>query len=86
MVKNLPANAGDVGWIPGLGISPGVGNGNPFQYSCLEISIDSGAWQLSYSPWGRRELDMTEQLSTKCSLMSLTNWSKPPGVEAAYRV
>ena len=40
MVKNLPVNAGnarDMGSIPGLGRSPGVGNGNPFQYSCLEI-------------------------------------------------
>ena len=37
MVKNLPATAGDVGLIPGLGRSPGEGNGNPLQYSCLEI-------------------------------------------------
>ena len=35
VVKNPPANAGDVGSIPGLGGSPGGGNGNPFQYSCL---------------------------------------------------
>ena len=40
MVKNLPANAGDVGSIPGLGRSPGKGNGNPLQYSCLENSMD----------------------------------------------
>ena len=42
VVKNLPANAGDerdVGLIPGLGRSPGVGNGNPLQYSCLENPI-----------------------------------------------
>ena len=48
MVKNLPANAGvagDMGSIPGLGRSPGVGNGNPCHYSCLENSIDRGAWQ-----------------------------------------
>ena len=40
VVKNLPVNAGDIrdmGWIPGLGRSPGEGNGNPLQYSCLEI-------------------------------------------------
>ena len=36
MVKNLPANAGDEGLIPGSGRSPGEGNGNPVQYSCLE--------------------------------------------------
>ena len=42
MVKNLPANAGDPGLIPGLGRSPGKGNGYPFQYSCLENSMDRG--------------------------------------------
>ena len=42
MIKNLPANAGDPGSIPGLGKSPGEGNGNPPQYSCLENSIDRG--------------------------------------------
>ena len=45
MVKNLPANAGDMGLISGLGSSPGVGNGNPFQYSYLENARDRGAWQ-----------------------------------------
>ena len=46
-VKNLPANAGDVGLIPGLERSPEEGNGNPFQYSCLGNSMGSGAWQAS---------------------------------------
>ena len=45
MVKNLPANAGDVGLIPGLGRSPGEGNGNPFQYSCWDNLMNRGAWQ-----------------------------------------
>ena len=44
MVKNLPASTKDVGSIPGLGRSPGGGNGNPLQYSCLENSMDGGAW------------------------------------------
>ena len=44
VVKNPPANAGDWGSIPGLGSSPGEGNGNPLQYSCLENSMDRGAW------------------------------------------
>ena len=47
VLKNLPANAGDsgdVGSIPGTGRSPGVGNGNPLQYSCLENSMDREAW------------------------------------------
>ena len=39
---NLPANAGDAGSIPGLGRSPGEGNGNPLQYSCLENPMDRG--------------------------------------------
>ena len=45
MVKNLPANAEDTGSIPGLGRSPGEGNGTPLQYSCRENSTDRGAWQ-----------------------------------------
>ena len=44
MLKNPPANAGDMGSIPGWRISPGAGNGNPFQYFCLENSMDRGAW------------------------------------------
>ena len=48
MLKNLPANAGDVrdtGSIPGLGRSPGGGHGNSLQYSCLENPMDRGAWR-----------------------------------------
>ena len=45
MVNNPLANARDEGSIPGLGRSPGGGDGNPFQYSCLENSMDRGAWQ-----------------------------------------
>ena len=45
MVKNPPANAGDLGSIPGSGRSPGEGNGYPLQYSCLENPMDGGAWQ-----------------------------------------
>ena len=44
-VKNPPANAGDVGLIPGPERSPGEGNDNPLQYSCLENSTDRGGWQ-----------------------------------------
>ena len=50
LVKNIPANAGDskyMGSIPGSGRSPGEGNGNPFQYSCLENSMDREVWQAS---------------------------------------
>ena len=45
MVMNSPGNAGDTGTIPGLERSPGEGNGNPPQYSCLGNPMDRGAWQ-----------------------------------------
>ena len=44
MVKNLPANAGDAGLIPGSGRSPGKGSGNPLQYFCLGNFMDRGVW------------------------------------------
>ena len=44
VVKNLPANSGDVGSVPGLERSPGEGNGNMLQYSCLGNPKDRGAW------------------------------------------
>ena len=45
MINDLPANAEDVGSIPGFGRSPGGGDGNPLQYSCLESPMDGGAWR-----------------------------------------
>ena len=45
--KEFACNAGDPVSIPGLGISPGEGNGNPLQYSCLENPMDRGAWQVT---------------------------------------
>ena len=53
-------NMGDLGLIPGLGRSPGEGNGNPLQYSCLENPMTRKN-QVGYSPWGCKELDMTER-------------------------
>ena len=54
--KESACNAGDLGSIPGLGSSPGEGNGYPLQYSCLENPMDRGAFGLlaGYSPWGCR--------------------------------
>ena len=45
VVKNLPANVGDTGLIPGLGRSPGGGHDNPLWYSCLRNPMDRGAWR-----------------------------------------
>ena len=64
MVKNPPANAGDKrdsGLIPELGRSPGEGDGNPLQYSCLENSMERGAWQATVYRVAT-ELDTTELL------------------------
>ena len=82
LVKNLPANAlgaRDVGSIPGSGRSPGIGNGNPLQYSCLENWKSHGQRSLvGYSPWGCKELDMTEhtQLYFIQSYFPRGNWPK----------
>ena len=65
MVKNPPANAGDVrdsGLIPGSGRSLGRGNGNPLQYSWLENSMDRGAWWVTVHGVAK-ESDKTERLS-----------------------
>ena len=60
VVKNLPVKAGyarDTVLISGSGRSPGVENGNPLQYFCLENSMDRGPW---HGPWGHKESDTTE--------------------------
>ena len=53
--KESSCNAGDLGLVSGLGKSPGEGNGDPLQYTCLENSMDR--------PWSRKESDMTEWLT-----------------------
>ena len=80
MVKNLPANAVATGmwvWkIPGLGRSPGGGNGNPLQYSCLENSMDGRAW------WdivhGVTESDMAEHTGTQTHLHLTHSYTQKP--------
>ncbi|CAI9164575.1 unnamed protein product [Rangifer tarandus platyrhynchus] len=65
MVKNLPANAGDPGSIPGSGRCPEEGNGSPLQYPVFLPGESHGQRSLAgYSPWGRKELDMPERLNT----------------------
>ena len=58
MIKNLPANAGDPGSTPGLGRSPGGGNGNPLPYSCLGNPMDREAWWATVHE-ATEELEMT---------------------------
>ena len=71
VVKNLPANAGDirdVGSIPGLGRSPGGGHGNPLNYSCLENPMDRGAWQAAVHGVAKSRTRL-KPLSTRTSLI-----------------
>ena len=62
-MKNPPANAENTGSAPELGRSPGGGNGNLLQYFCLENHHGQRSL-VGYNPWGRKELDTTERLST----------------------
>ena len=59
MVKNLPANVGDLGSVPRSGRSPGEGSGNPFQYSCLGNPMDRGSWRATIHG-SHKESDTTE--------------------------
>ena len=78
MVKKLSANArdaGDPGSVPGLGRSPGEGNGNPLQYYCLGKPMERGL--AGYSSWGHKESDVTYQLkNNKASEMSRSQNTK----------
>ena len=58
----MPTNAGDTASVPGSGRSPGTGNGNLFQHSCLENSMERGAWQATVHGV-TKELDATQQLN-----------------------
>ena len=70
LVKNLPASAGDAGSIPEWGRSPGGGNGNPLQCSCLENSRDRGAWLTTVHGVTKSQIWLSNQACTmnKCSL------------------
>ena len=70
-VKNLPANAGDVRPIPGLGRSPGEGNSKPLQYSCLGNPMDRGAWQVTVHGVAKIQTQL-KQLSMHAHMWSLS--------------
>ena len=83
VVKNLPANSGDMVWSLGQEDSLGVGNDNTFQYSCLEIFHGQRSLE-GYNPWVFKESDTTEWLSmhessnaTKYTLLCLHYWQLP---------
>ena len=80
--KASARNVGEPGLIPGLGRSPGEGNGNPLQYSCLEFH----GWRslVGYSPWAHKESDMTERLHSllKKHVLQQSNFKSKPSDEA----
>ena len=69
VVKNLPANAGDAGSIPGLGRSPGEGNGNPLQYSCLGNPMEKGAWWATVHGVARVTHDLVTKQQQPCDFV-----------------
>ena len=73
VVKNLPANAGDLGLILGLGRPPGEENGNPLQFSCLADPMDRRAWGVQFmgSQWVRHNLATKQQEATKYAVFKL---------------
>ena len=76
MVKNLPANARDArdgGLIPGLGRSPGRGSGNPLQYSCLENSMDGGAWWTTAHRITKSQTKLNRLMLVSCTQYSILN-------------
>ena len=73
MVKNPPANAGDIGdegTIPAWGRSPGEGNGNPLQYSCLGNPLDTGAW------WATVHGVAKSQIGLSTAQLAIANFQK----------
>ena len=75
VVKNPPANAGDVGSVPRLGRCPGKGHGNPLQYSCLENPMDWGAWRATVHGFAESDTTTKQQQSCKRGTMGrITVW------------
>ena len=86
VVKNPPANAearGDAGSIPGSGRSPGVGNGNRLQYSCLENSMDREVWWATIHGVARSWTRLSD-LSTQTEALFLLNTNSRPALLSCY--
>ena len=71
----LPVNAGDAVSIPGLERSPGVGNGNPPQYSCLENAMDRGAWQRRVHEVAKGQTRLSTHTVISCYRSRVTKYS-----------
>ena len=81
VVKNLPAKAGgtgDVGSIPGLRRSPGLGNCNPFQYSCLENPMDRGALPATVHKVTQSQTQLKQLSTHTCKKIGKRQWHPTP--------
>ena len=78
VVKNLPANAGDIrdmSLIPGSGRSLGVGSGNPLQYSCLGNSMERGAWQAVVYGTSKSQIQLNNTAQHNKNMAYFSNWN-----------
>ena len=73
VVKNLPANAGDSDWIPGLGRSPRGGNGSPLQYSCLENPTNRGTWRATIHRVAKSQIRLSNWTCVQPKTQRLSN-------------
>ena len=73
VVENPPANEGDLGSIPGSGRSPGEGNGNPFQYSCLGNFMDRGAWWAIVHGVTKSRTQLSDYITTQSGITRFWN-------------
>ena len=78
MIKNPLANTGDPSLIPGSGRSPGEGDGNPLQHSCLENLMDRGAWWATVHGLAKSQTQLSDQTTTISSIYVSIPISPPP--------
>ena len=86
MVKYSPANAEDAFSMPQSERSPGVGNGNPLQYSCQESPMDRGAWQATVHGVGKSQTQLSDRLSTHTHTHTQHSKQDDPGVEIDTKI